>query len=187
MILFSLIGIFCLQMLVIFVRRSNFAKADAIIILGHSLEEGEPSEWLLSRLYAGMELFFAGYAPYIITTGGQGPNDNAPVAYVMKGWLIANGIPEVNILVEPNSSSTFENFWYSQQILESYGIYNASIIISTNYFHLHRSEIIANVFFDTVYTIGSPVAPSFSAFLYYIREPAAIVKFGFDFLIYKFF
>jgi len=158
-------------------------SADAIIILGHYIDElNQPSSWLDARLLVGMQLFLGGYAPYIIATGGQGPGDAMPVAYAMQSWLLARGVPYENIITEPYSSSTFENFLYSSIIARQLGI--ESIIIATNDFHMYRSYNTAAIFFNNIYTANAYVNLDFRKVLAIMREPLSVIKLMFDRFIY---
>ena len=149
-------------------------RADVIIILGHGVtEELKPSPWLYERLMEGLHLFESGFAEKIIVTGGRGPLDTIPVAYVMKYFLISRGVNEKNILVEANSRDTFENFSYSKIIAKENEIH--SIIFVTNNFHIFRSKRMAMLFFENVEAHSAPAERNFALTMAYLREPVSII------------
>jgi uncharacterized SAM-binding protein YcdF (DUF218 family) len=180
----SLIFFLSLQFLV--VKNQNTvanASADAIVILGHSLEDGViPSEWLEKRLYTGLELYNLGYSNKIIVTGGVGLTDTMPVAISMQTWLVENGVPIESVVAETYANNTFQNFKLSKYIAKKYNI--ESIIVVTNDFHMYRSLMIANNFFDDVQGHSANIPFSFRKFLAYLKEPLSIIKY---FTFHKFF
>ena len=152
-------------------------KSDAIIVLGHSIDEdsARPDEWLVERLSAALELYEEGFADKIIVTGGKGPNDSIPVADAMLLWFLDRGVSEENILIENRSGNTAENFEFSREIAESNDI--SSVIIATNDFHICRSVIIAKDYFSEVYGCSADIDFDFNKFMAYLKEPLAIIKY----------
>ena len=149
------------------------SKSDALIILGHSLLDGEePDEWLIERLQIGLKLYQEGYATYIIVTGGKGSSDKIPVSVAMKNWFIQNGVPEKYIIVEDRSRNTNENF----KFIEFSDNEISSILVVTNDFHMYRSMKIANHYFDTVSGSSANTDFSFRKMLAYLKEPLSLIK-----------
>lgn len=46
---------------------------------------------------------------FIVTSGGQGPDEDVPEARAMRDYLVARGVPADRIMMEPHSSTTWEN------------------------------------------------------------------------------
>lgn len=155
---------------------SNPGKSDAIIILGHALKDGyNPASWLESRLEKGLELYNAGYADYIIVSGGKGPTDNIPVSTAMKNWLVKQGIPSGIILEEDKAHSTYENIEYSKKLLAQIDAH--STIIVTSDFHLFRSVLIARNELANTSSCHSFSDNFPEKLLAYIREALAVIKY----------
>ena len=72
------------------------------------------------------ELYRAGYAPKILFTGGLGRNTEGllpePEAVRFAKVAMECGVPEENIILEPNSTNTKENIVFTRERLESLGI-----------------------------------------------------------------
>ncbi len=155
-------------------------KSDFIIILGNSLEDGDvPSLWLQKRLEAGIYLYDNSYADKIIVTGGKGRFDKTAVALSMKNWLIDNGIPADDIITDERSKNTYENFKFSKELVDE--LINVdekgNIIVVTNDFHMYRSMIIADSFFDDTSGFNAPVVMSLRKVLAYLKEPLSLIKY----------
>jgi uncharacterized SAM-binding protein YcdF (DUF218 family) len=172
----------CLQFLVIKYQNSyTYLKSDAIVVLGHSLEEGIiPSSWLSERLETGLNLYNSGFSDKIIVTGGQGKGDLMPVAISMQIWLIEHGVPLCDIITETQSKNTFENFKNVKIITDEMEM--NSIIIATNDFHMYRSNLIAKSFYKQIGGKSSTINLSFKKILAYLKEPLSILKY---LLLYK--
>ena len=85
-------------------------KYKYVIVLGAKVKRGAiPSKALAFRLNAALD--YAKQYPdiQIIVSGGQGPDEDATEASVMKQYLIDRGFPESQIIVEDQSTSTYEN------------------------------------------------------------------------------
>lgn len=147
--------------------------ADCILILGHSLDGGEPGEWLVKRLEKGLDLYHAGYADRIIVSGGQGRLDEEPVAAAMRAWLVERGVDGERVIAEEQARNTVENIAYSADLLEEFRL--ESVIIVTNDFHMYRSMLIASRMLEVA--SGAPAAVPFSLnkAAAYVKEPFSIV------------
>ena len=50
----------------------------------------------------------------ILVSGGQGPDEPISEALAMQRYLIQHGVPQSSIIMESQSTNTFENFYYSK-------------------------------------------------------------------------
>ncbi len=180
-IIFILLFLY-LQISVIFYKAPSFnEKADAIIILGHSISEGyEPSLWLVERLERGLSLYNEGFSAKIIVTGGKGTKDGVAVANVMKGWLVQKGVPKEDIIAEDRAGNTYENFKFTKELTEGMDI--GSLIVVTNDFHMYRSVYIGELFFETVHASPAKVNFSVRKALAYLKEPFSLMKIYFMYI-----
>jgi len=101
-------------------------KADVIIVLG-----GDRGH----RVEHGASLYHAGYAPYMIISGGRIYHD-ITIAELMMDHAVQLGVPKENIILEPSAESTYENALYTKELIRRYG-FNSAIIVSSNY-HMRR-------------------------------------------------
>lgn len=113
---------------------------DYLIVLGSQVKESGPSAVTVWRLKAAIEYLENNPDTKVIVSGGQGPNEPAPEAVIMKQYLIENGISEDRILTEERSKNTAENISFSAQLID---IGNDSVGIVTNNFHVFRGVALA--------------------------------------------
>lgn len=114
------------------------APADALIVLGARIyADGSPSPALERRLNRALDLYQAGYAPLIITTGAQGDDEPMPEGDAMRRYLVERGVPEDAVLAEVESTSTMENLENAKAMLDARGL-SSAVIVSSDY-HLWRA------------------------------------------------
>ncbi|MFF5307946.1 YdcF family protein [Streptomyces massasporeus] len=150
---------------------------DFVVVLGSGLIGGSRVPPLLaSRLERARAVYgqqaARGNPPVLITSGGQGPDEDLPEAQAMAGHLTARGIPEDHVVREDRSRSTEENLRLSEAIMRERKPDHGCVVI-TNNFHIFRAALTARRTGVNGHVIGSPTAAYFwpSAT---IREFAAI-------------
>ena len=78
------------------------------------------------------ELYCQGYAPKVLFTGGLGRNTAGllpePEAVRFARVAMACGVPEADILLEPDSTNTAENILFTRRLLEERGIPHSHIL-----------------------------------------------------------
>ena len=78
------------------------------------------------------ELYCQGYAPKVLFTGGLGRNTAGllpePEAVRFARVAMACGVPEADILLEPDSTNTAENILFTRWLLEERGIPHSHIL-----------------------------------------------------------
>ncbi|SDK24699.1 YdcF family protein [Natronincola ferrireducens] len=150
-------------------------KSDVIIVLGCRLWGDRPSPMLTYRLEKALALYNEGYAESIIVSGSQGEDEWITEALAMKNYLVDKGVPPEMIFKEENSFSTYQNLYYSREIMSNEEFESA--IIVTNSFHIHRSLMLANRL--NIDAVGGPAMSHPNPFLiikYYTREVVAYMK-----------
>lgn len=148
-------------------------RSDTIIILGAKITGQDPSILLRLRLDEGIRLYEAGYAPTIIVSGAQGPDETISEAAGMKQYLLYHGVPPECILVEDQSFNTYQNLANSQKIMKEHRLETA--IIVSNASHIRRSLLLAQNL--GIKATGCPAPMAESPYLttkQYVREGAAI-------------
>ena len=78
------------------------------------------------------ELYLQGWAPKILFTGGLGRNTEGllpePEAVRFARVAMACGVPEEDIILEPNSTNTKENILFTRETLENLGLPHERIL-----------------------------------------------------------
>ena len=105
-------------------------KADVIIVLGGSSGD---------RVAYGAKLYQSGYANKILLSSSE---RNMPQQ------AFSLGIPKKSILLEDQSTTTFENARYSIKIVRDQG-YKTAIVVTSPY-HTRRTSIIFTQFFKGI-------------------------------------
>ena len=115
-------------------------KLDYIIVLGAQVYKDGPSPVLKYRLDRAIEYLEENPDTYCILSGGQGSNEPFPEAEGMADYMIRQGIPEMRLVIEPDSKTTEENITNSMEHMKK----GASVGIVTNDFHMFRALQIAH-------------------------------------------
>lgn len=111
------------------------------IILGAKVNGETPSLTLRYRLDEALN--YAEMYPDVkfILSGGQGPDEDIAEGEAMLRYLKEKGVQEERLLLEIESTSTYENILYSKKLLPE----NVdAVTIITSDFHLARARIIAD-------------------------------------------
>jgi uncharacterized SAM-binding protein YcdF (DUF218 family) len=137
----------------------HIQQADVIIVLGAGMNRNNtPSPAHRVRTNRAGELWEAGYAPYIICTGGTPGWATRSEADACRALLMERGIPESAIILEDRSRSTEENALYTREIMNAHG-WQKAVLVSDRY-HLFRANWLFTQMGITVYT-----SPSSSGYL----------------------
>lgn len=107
------------------------------IILGAKVNGKIPSLSLQYRINSALQ--YATEHPHVklILSGGQGPGEDITEAEAMKRFLLENGIEEGRLLLEPASTSTYENIRFSVKLIPD-SVDRVTIITSD--YHLARAR-----------------------------------------------
>ncbi|WP_326659065.1 YdcF family protein [Streptomyces canus] len=150
---------------------------DFVVVLGSGLVGGSRVPPLLaSRLERAHAVYEAqaarGTPPVLVTSGGQGPDEDLPEAEAMADHLIGRGVPERHVVRENRSRTTEENLRFSEALMRE-RVPDHRCVVVTNNFHVFRAALTARRTGVNGQVIGSPTAAYFwpSAT---IREFAAI-------------
>lgn len=116
--------------------------SDCIIVLGARVwQSGRMSNALRYRCEAALQAWKDGVAQHIIVTGGQGADEPATEASVMREYFIQNGVPEANVIAEDASENTIQNLENAKRIMTQNGWDTAAVV--TNDYHVQRALWIA--------------------------------------------
>jgi uncharacterized SAM-binding protein YcdF (DUF218 family) len=102
--------------------------ADAIVVLGAAQYDGRPSPVFEARLAHAVELFEAGYAPWLVVTGGGAEGDRTTEAAAARAFAIAHGVPEAAILAEDRSRNTLQSLEAVGSMLRERGLTTVLVV-----------------------------------------------------------
>ncbi len=109
------------------------ARGDTLIVLSGSGGERIIGYGTYLRCeYAVFAWQEGGFSRIVVTGSGIGE----PEAVTMKRFLVAEGVPESAILVEPRASSTRENALYTRDLLHGGG---GKLVLVTSDYHIYRA------------------------------------------------
>ncbi|GHA97001.1 YdcF family protein [Streptomyces termitum] len=157
--------------------------AGFVVVLGSGLIGGRRVPPLLaSRLDRGREVYERLAArgtdvPLLVTSGGQGPDEELPESHAMADYLVERGFPEDRIRREDRSRSTEENLRFSKELMDAERP-GAGCVVVTNDFHAFRAALMARKAGVDGQVVGSPTAA-------YYWPSATIREFAAVFLEYR--
>ncbi len=122
-------------------RNTSRQNLDYIIVLGSQVKPSGPAVVTRMRLDKAYEYASANPETIIIVSGGQGSNEPASEASVMKDYLVGRGIDESRIIMEDQSTNTSENLQFCAAMNED--LTGSSVGIVSSNFHIFRALAIA--------------------------------------------
>jgi len=157
-------------------RIDQARPVDAIVVLGTAQWNGRPGPVLRARLDRALADYRAGYAPYIVATGGRAPGDEFTEAEAARDYLVEAGVPPEAILLENAGRDTWESMQGVAALLAERGL--SRVLLVSDGFHLLRSKLMARDLGLTPFAApatGSPIRTGGGAeFSYAVREAAGI-------------
>lgn len=144
----GLIAVSALALIVIAADIARFGasdpgeRAEVALVLGAAVLWDRPSPVLAERLRHALVLYQQGRVGSILVTGGRSPEDEISEAEASRRWLVGNGVPEANILMEDRSRNTQENLAFAAPILADAGY--ESVLIVSDPIHMRRAMAMAD-------------------------------------------
>ena len=133
---------------------------DAIIVLGAQVKpDGTPSVQLGWRLDAACDAYEKKQVP-VVVCGAQGKDEPMTEAAAMKQYLCGKGIPEKDILTDPESFNTRQNLENASALLKKTGNPRKVLIVTSDY-HVPRSLALAKDLGFEADGLGSPCKPEY--------------------------
>lgn len=159
------------------VNKDEAQNADAIIVLGASQWNGQPSPVFQARLDQALDLYNKNLASNIILTGGIGEGEIISESEVGKNYLINKGIEAENILTEKFGRTSWQSLNGVVEILDKKNLH--SIILVSDGFHLMRLKKMAKDLGLETYASpakNSPIAQNkLAEFKYVLREAQVFI------------
>ena len=118
-------------------RKRDF---DYVIIHGAGLLHGDQlSRLLRDRVDKAIRVYRKDPTPpKLIPSGGRGGDETISEAEAMRRYLLEQGIPEEDILMEDASATTLENLRFSKRILDGQEGRKYTALVTSNY-HVYRA------------------------------------------------
>ena len=158
---------------------NSAGPVDAVIVLGAGVNGETPSAALWSRIAAAADYLEQHPDVPVVLSGGQGPGEYISEAEAMRRALWTNSESwNERYLLEDRSTSTAENFKYSKELLEEYGLDTDTAVIAvvTNDFHCFRTHLIAQRQGLHIVDVPAELPWWWLTANYYVREAFAVVK-----------
>lgn len=149
---------------------------DAVIVLGKGLDGDKITPDLASRLEVAVEYHQKNPDAVIVVSGGQGKDEKISEALAMERYLVSKGVSADKIIKEDKSTSTYENFEFSAEILSEKFYDDYSLAFITNSFHIYRAERIAKSIGVQATHAGADIE-WYTVPTNYMRELMALVKY----------
>lgn len=149
---------------------------DAVIVLGAGVNGEKPSPILKSRIDAAADYLRANPTVPAVLSGGKGSGENISEAQAMENALTARGISSDRLYLEERSTTTAENFQYSEKLLKDRGISPAEkkVAVITSDFHLCRAEYLAKKTGMQTEGVAAKTPHWWLSMNYYAREVFAL-------------
>ncbi len=125
----------------LFSYRDETGPADAAVVLGAAAYESGPSPVYRERLNHGIELYRRGYVRKLILTGGTAPGNLRSDAAIGAAYVMEQGVPQEDILLEELSVITEENLRNSAEIMDREGLYTCLVV--SDPLHMKRAMLMA--------------------------------------------
>lgn len=153
-------------------RQDDRPRSDAIVVLGASQFDGEPSSVFKARLQHARALWEDGVAPRVVTVGGSRPGDRTTEADAGAAFLEQRGVAAVAV---PEGRNTLESMEAVERLMAEQGW--GSAVLVTDPWHSLRSRTMARdqgIEAETSPTRAGPSVRTRGTQLRYIaRETAA--------------
>lgn len=116
-----------------------------LLVLGAKLDRGQVvSDTLRTRINTSLRFVQQHkIEPLFVMSGGQGSDERRPEAIAMRQYVVDKGYPSQMILVETESTSTWENMVNSKRLLLEEKIALGSGAFVTSDYHLYRAAMLA--------------------------------------------
>ncbi|PGY08512.1 YdcF family protein [Bacillus sp. AFS031507] len=148
-------------------------NADYLIVLGARVKGTVPSLAFASRINAAADYLKKNQDTLVIASGGKGSGEEISEAESIKRELKKQGISENRIILEDQSTDTYENINFSKKLIPD----GAKLgLVVTNNFHLYRAVSIARDYGLQVQGLPAET-PWIAVVKSYSREYLAITKF----------
>lgn len=158
-------------------RSRKEPEREYVVVLGCGIrEDGTVTPLLRGRLDAAIAAYEGGgRQAKIICSGGQGPDEVVSEARAMANYLLEQGIPEADVILEDKSTTTEENLRFSRAIMEERGGAK-HCTIATNSYHCLRAAMYARRAGLNASCVGGRTAAFFFPAAFFREYIALVVR-----------
>lgn len=135
---------------------SSTASADAAIVLGAAVLDGQPSPVFAERINHAVNLYHQGRVQVLIFTGGQGFGDTLTESEVGRRYAIQHGVAAAHIYCETVSHITYDNLKEARGIMQREELQSALLV--SDPLHMRRAILIAQDLGLEIYTSPTPTS-----------------------------
>ncbi len=107
---------------------SKIERVDVILVLGAAQYDGRPSPVFQGRLEHAALLYDEGRAGTVMVLGGSAPGDRSSEAEAGRAWLVADGIPEADVVASPVGTTTLESLRAAAGWMDRNGMRTAFLV-----------------------------------------------------------
>lgn len=174
--LLILAGVILVGYLLYGAHQDQRTHTDAIVVLGASQFDGEPSPVFANRLDHALDLILHDVAPVIITVGGKQPGDRFTEASAGRNYLIDSGLLPDQVIAVPTGGDTLESMTAVQVLLKKRGWDHITVVSDPA--HVARIKIIAGNLGIASESSPTKIGPGTEVTTdYVIREVGGILHF----------
>lgn len=123
-------------------HRDEIRYSDAIVVLGAAQYQGKPSPVYKARLDHAAYLYTEGVAEKVVVTGGKRKGDRYTEAQTGSNYLGDNGVPEEDIVLEQEGTTSLESLRNVWELSRERGI--DTLVLVSDPLHSERIERIAS-------------------------------------------
>jgi len=159
------------------------AQPQVIVVLGAQVKGTDPSVLLRDRLDAALTAMEDYPEAMVVVSGGQGRDEGATEASVMRDYLVSRGADSGRIWLEDASHNTAENLRNTAALLKQrdYDLEETHLLVVSNGFHLFRARMLSARFGLDASTMAAPASDRLAGAIAAVREiPGAIKSFLLD-------
>ncbi len=160
------------------IKEGNYMDFEYAIVLGAKVTNNLPSLMLKDRLDKALEIYKQNNNIKIILSGDSVDEKKYDEVGVMEKYLIENGVPINNIILDKYGINTHDSIIRCKEIVK-----DKNVLIITQKYHLYRSLYIAKNIKLNASGVYAKEKVYFGNTKRIIREMLAIVK---DFILIKF-
>jgi uncharacterized SAM-binding protein YcdF (DUF218 family) len=152
--------------------------ADAALVLGaKSYRGGGYNPCLVSRVLRAVELYKDMQVLRLVLSGGTDSEDGRNEAEMMREIAVQNGVREEDVVLERESTSTYENLLLSRKIMQKEHI--ESVVIVSEPFHMARIRLVSESLGLNASYSAAVDSPCWTRWKYlsryFLKEPFSII------------
>ncbi len=116
--------------------------ADCAVVFGAAVRSGDQAgPGIVRRVETATRLYGEGKVHVIYLTGGKGGGNQLSEAEVMREFALRHGVPEKHLILEQESTSTWENVAHTKNLTKDC----SQILAISDRYHLARIDLIARM------------------------------------------